>query len=195
MRRLTLLVCFFLAALAAALWYAATLPTVVAFGDSLTQGVGSSEPGGYVPFLSQAVGVPIKNAGVAGDTTRDALARLPAVISSRPDIVILLFGGNDFLRHIPPAETFTNITTLITELQNAGADVLLAGLQSDVPGNRDRELFDTLARETGAAYVPDILEGIWRHPEMMSDNLHPNDAGYRLMAERLAPTLKALLAK
>ena len=71
--------------------------------------------------------------------------------------------------------------------------MILLGLDSGTPGDHYREIFDVPARKYKTAYIPDILEGIWGHPEMMSDNLHPNDRGYALVAERIKPVLEDLL--
>lgn len=140
---------------------------VVAFGDSLVYGTGSSAGGGFVALVSRELGVPIENLGVPGNTTLDALKRLDEVITRNPDIVIVLLGGNDVLRGMPAAETARNLELIVDTLENSGSEVLLLDLG--------------------------ILEGIWGNPAMMSDNLHPNDRGYRLMAERVAPSLKILL--
>ncbi len=167
--------------------------TVVAFGDSLTVGVGS-ESGGYVARVSESLKTPIMNFGVSGNTTADALKRLPAVLAEKPDVTIVLLGGNDFLRGVPPEETFQNLTLIIDGLKKAGSKVLLLGLASNVAGNRDREYFDALAKKEGVAYAPDMLRGIYGVPTMMSvDAIHPNDAGYALMAERIASALAPLL--
>jgi acyl-CoA thioesterase-1 len=169
------------------------LPHVVAFGDSLTQGVGATESGGFVTLLSRKLGVPIENLGVSGETTSDALKRLPAVLAQKPTVTILLFGGNDFFHKVPEDEIFNNLGQLIEKLQKDGSKVLLVGLESEVPGNDHRARFDALAAKYQTAYVPDVLDGIFGIPSLMSDARHPNQRGYEMMAERIRPVLKTLI--
>jgi acyl-CoA thioesterase-1 len=140
---------------------------IVAFGDSLTYGVGSARGGGFVSFLEDALGRPIENMGAPGDTTRDALGRLDAVIAREPDAVIVLLGGNDLLKGIPASETAKNLALISARLKNAGAKVLLLKL--------------------------DLLKDIWGKPELMSDDVHPNDKGYLIMAQRIEPDLRKLV--
>lgn len=166
---------------------------IVAFGDSLTYGTGSAKGGGYVTLLSQAVGNPIENWGVPGNTTRDALKRLPQVIKEKPDVAIVLLGGNDYLDNIPESETFKNLDTIITRLKQSGAKVLLLGLSSPTHGALDQAYFDTLAAKDTVAYVPNILGGIWGNAALMSDDLHPNDAGYAQMEGKIEPAVTKLL--
>lgn len=141
---------------------------IVAFGDSLVEGIGSEQGGGFVPMLEEMAGRPILNLGRRGDTTADALARIGSVLREKPDVVIVLLGGNDLLQHVPAGETARNLALINAELKNAGAKVLLVKL--------------------------DILNGIEGNSALMSrDGIHPNDRGYRLMAERIYPALRKLL--
>ncbi|MDO8565499.1 MAG: GDSL-type esterase/lipase family protein [bacterium] len=159
---------------------------IVAFGDSLTYGIGSTADGGFVKMLSADLGLPIINLGKSGDTTSTALTRVHQVVEQKPAVTIVLLGGNDFLQKIPEEETLANLGKIIEAIHRSGSMVILVGLESE---------FENLAEKYKTAYVPDVLEGIWGYPEMMSDNLHPNDAGYKLMAERIKPTLKRLLSE
>ena len=167
---------------------------VIAFGDSLVEGVGASTGRDVVTLLSARVGVPIVNAGRSGDTTGTALARLDsAVLSRRPRVVIVVLGGNDFLRRIPHEETFVNLDTIVDRIRERGAAVLLVGLSFGVFTDTYGDRYDDLARRTSSGLVPDILAGILGHPELMADQIHPNDRGYRMMADRIEPALRDLL--
>lgn len=87
--------------------------TVVALGDSITAGLGTTGNNDYVSRLSSRTGVSISNAGRIGDTTGDALNRLDsAVLSREPDIVIVFLGGNDVLQGVPIQTRVSNITTI-----------------------------------------------------------------------------------
>ena len=154
---------------------------IVAFGDSLVEGVGSSAGGGFVNILNEDLGVPIVNLGKSGDTTGEALARIGQVTELKPDITIVLLGGNDYLENLPREETYKNLKQIIEKLKGAGSKVVLLGLEKD---------FEKLAKEYEIDYVSNILEGIYKNPLMMSDDLHPNDLGYKLMAERIEKAVK-----
>ncbi|OHA92023.1 MAG: hypothetical protein A3J09_00805 [Candidatus Zambryskibacteria bacterium RIFCSPLOWO2_02_FULL_51_21] len=157
---------------------------IVAFGDSLVEGVGSAQAGGFVRMLSEDLNIPIINLGVSGNTTADALKRIKELDRYKPKVVMILLGGNDYLQKVPKEETLANMNKIIDEAQKRGAVVLFLGLDKS---------YGSLAKETGAAYIPDILGGILGNKNLMSDSLHPNDLGYRLMADRVKPVLKELI--
>ena len=167
---------------------------VIAFGDSLVEGVGASAGRDVVSLLSARVGVPIVNAGRSGDTTGTARARLDsAVLSRRPRVVIVVLGGNDFLRRIPHEETFANLDAIVDRIRERGAAVILVGLSFGVLTDTYGDGYEDLARRTSSGLVPDILEGILGQPDLMADHIHPNDRGYRMMADRIEPVLRELL--
>lgn len=166
---------------------------VVAFGDSLVSGKGATKNHDFVSVLSSLVGVDIVNAGRSGDTTGSALKRLNSVLSREPDIAIVLLGGNDLLRFVPIDQRVENITAITQRLRKAGAHVILVGL-----GNYPIDPFEgrlpDVATRTASTLVPGALTGVIGNPSLMFDFIHPNDAGHRLIAERIAPTLRAEIA-
>ena len=167
---------------------------IVCFGDSLTQGEGASPGHDYPSLLAQALGQPVINAGVNGNTTRDALERLETdVLSKRPRLVIVEFGANDFLRQLPWRETFANLDAVVQRIQARGAMVVLLGVQPGIVGDAAREEFRQIARARRAAFVPNILDGILTDPSLKSDSLHPNDRGYEKITKRVLRTVKPLL--
>ncbi|OGZ10749.1 MAG: hypothetical protein A3C93_05530 [Candidatus Lloydbacteria bacterium RIFCSPHIGHO2_02_FULL_54_17] len=166
---------------------------IIAFGDSLVQGVGATAGNDFVSLLSREVGQPIVNFGVSGNTTADGLARIGELDRYRPKIVILLLGGNDHLRKVPETETFANLAALIENIQARGAVVLLLGIRGSLLGDKFEEEFERLHEEYQTAYVSDVLSGLFGRAEYMSDPIHPNDAGYAKIAERIAPVLELLL--
>jgi lysophospholipase L1-like esterase len=190
--------------LAVAVWYLrsdvprAARPTagtaIIAFGDSLVEGRGATPGGDFVSVLSRQVGVPIINAGRSGDTTQAALARLdPDVLSRNPRIVIVLLGGNDFLRRVPPEQTFANLTTIVERIRATGAAVVLIGVNVGLFRDPYGDEFEQLARRTSAGLVPDILDDIIGDNARMADSIHPNDVGYQLIADRVEPALQELI--
>lgn len=167
---------------------------IIAIGDSLTTSVGAStSERGFITILEKRLGVTIDNKGVSGDTTRDALLRLKSdVLDQHPDIVMILLGGNDYLRHIPEEETFANLRTIIVTIQADGGVVLLLGIRGGLLADHFADNFENLAKETGSAYVPDVLSAIFGDPVLMSDQIHPNDRGYEKIADKVAPALMRL---
>ena len=168
--------------------------TVIAFGDSLVEGRGSTNGRDFVSTLSQRLGVTIINAGRSGDTTGAALARLDRdVLAHSPRVVIVVLGGNDYLRHVPVNETFRNLSAIVTRIRDRGAAVVLAGVSVGLLTDPYGARYEALARETSSGLVPDILGGLMGRSDRMSDAIHPNNAGYEIIADRIAPVVEDLL--
>ena len=167
---------------------------IIAFGDSLVQGVGASPGHDIVSVLSRRLGIPIVNAGRSGDTTGAALTRLDsAVLSRNPRIVIVLLGGNDMLRRVPRATTFDNLDAIVSRIRARGAAVILVSVELGFGTGADGRAYEELASRTSSALVRDILDGIFGREALMSDGIHPNDRGYEIMADRIEPALKELV--
>lgn len=166
---------------------------VVAFGDSLVQGVGASEGRDLVSQLSARIGQPITNLGRSGDTTASASARVDRIFEHDPKIVIVLLGGNDFLRRVPADETFANLSKIVRTIQSMGAAVLVLGVRGGLLSDAYESRFEKFAREHGAAYVPNVLDGLLGDRTYMSDQIHPNDLGYEKIANKVYPVLLKML--
>lgn len=166
---------------------------VIAFGDSLVEGVGASAGKDFVSILSRELGVPILNLGKSGDTSGSALARFETVMPEHPKLVMVLLGGNDFLRRVPRTTVFENLGTIIGKIQARGAIVVLLGVQGGVLGDSYEQEYERLAETYKTAYVSNVLEGIIGHSDLMSDPIHPNDAGYARIAERAYPVVLPLV--
>ena len=173
---------------------------VIMFGDSLVEGVGATAGNTLPEQLGKKLGVEILNYGVSGDTTRDGLARLDDALLVKPRFVILVLGGNDFLKKnsLPTGrqareETFQNLEKIVTAFQTQGAIVVVVGVRSGIIGGGADEEYEALAKKTGSVYVSDILSGVFGRSELMSDTIHPNDRGYQQIAERVAPILEKYL--
>ncbi len=164
--------------------------TVVAFGDSLVYGQGSTKGNDFVSVLGRRIGRTIINLGVPGDTTKDGVVRMDDVGTHDPGLVLLLLGGNDTLRRVPITESEANLRTLITTFQGSGAVVMFIGVRGGIIGSEREAMYERVAAEHGAIYVSDILEGIILKPELMDDSIHPNNDGYARIAERLHEVFK-----
>lgn len=78
---------------------------ILAFGDSLTVGVGAKKTESYPVALQELTGLRVVSSGVSGETTRKGLARLESVLQQvQPRLVLLLEGGNDILKNKQPQE-------------------------------------------------------------------------------------------
>lgn len=167
--------------------------TVVAFGDSLVEGVGATPGNDFVSVVGRTLGVTIINKGKSGDTTADGLGRIDEVTAEDPGIVIMLLGGNDVLRRVPKAETFANLGAIIERLQSAGAIVVLLGVRGGILGDGYASDFKALAKKYHTAYISNILEGLITNSQYMYDGIHPNDQGYVIVAGRVEKVLQKVL--
>lgn len=169
--------------------YPSTGSTIIAFGDSLVQGVGSTEGNDFVTVLSQKINTPIINLGHSGDTTSDALLRINDVTAKDPKIVMVLLGGNDFLKRVPRSQTLQNLERIITTIQNTGAIVILLGVRGGLITDTYESDLQSLAERTGSAYVSNVLKGLIGNHAYMYDSVHPNNVGYARIAERIYPLI------
>jgi acyl-CoA thioesterase-1 len=168
--------------------------TIIAFGDSLVEGRGATPGHDFVARLATRLSVPIINSGRSGDTAATALARLDSdVLSRNPRVVIVLLGGNDFLRRVPTSETFRSLSTIVERIRQRGAAVVLVGVSVGIINDPYASEYDALARRTSSALVPDILDDIVGHADRMSDSIHPNDRGYEMIADRIEPVVRDLI--
>jgi len=168
---------------------------IIAFGDSLVEGVGSNVKGGFVTNLSAMINEPIKNYGVSGDTTASALARITSVLAQNPHpkVVLVLLGGNDFLQKVPKEKTFQNLGMIIKTFQDRGAVVVLLGVRGGLITDRTEEDFKNIAEEYNTAFVPNVLDGMFGNQAYMADTIHPNTAGYEMISKKVYYKLTAVI--
>lgn len=169
---------------------------IIAFGDSLTAGYGAAAGEDYPSRLAALIGVAVINAGVSGDTTQSALARLDNdVLAKDPRIVIVGLGGNDFLQSVPIATTEANLREIVRKIEDAGAMVVLLGFRFPSLTADYEAMYERVAKEQRCLLVPRITRGILNDQSLKSDAIHPNARGYQLMAERVAGPCKKLIAR
>jgi acyl-CoA thioesterase-1 len=167
---------------------------IIAFGDSLTEGIGATKGNDYVSILSKEIGQPILNKGRQGDTTAQALARIDDVLKNDPKIVIVYLGGNDVLQGVAPETTFKNLSTIIEKIQAKGAAVILVGVRGGIFKDPYKDRFKELTGIYQTAFVPDMMISILGNEELLyTDSVHPNDKGYEIIAEKIGESLHKLL--
>lgn len=169
---------------------------IIAFGDSLTAGYGVPEPENYPSRLAALTGLPVQNAGVSGDTTSAALARIERdVLSRNPRVVLVGLGGNDYLRGVPIGTTEENLRTIVSRIQDEGAMVVLLGFSFPSLTADYASMYERVAKEEGCLFVPRVLKGILTDDTLKVDPIHPNSKGYEIMTARIEEPLTGLLRK
>jgi acyl-CoA thioesterase-1 len=166
--------------------WAQVKPVILVLGDSLSAEYGIPRGTGWAYMLEEQL---IKdkspwtvfNASISGETSSGGLSRLPSLLNSKkPAIVMIELGGNDALRGLPIAETESNLRKMIVMSKQAGAKVLLFGMQ--IPPNygqaytgQFKALYFTLAKEEKIELIPFFLEGVATRPDLFqTDRIHPN---------------------
>jgi lysophospholipase L1-like esterase len=164
--------------------------TILAFGDSLTAGIGGSGES-YPRRLAQLIGHEVIDAGVPGDTTADGPTRLVASLrEQRPALLILCLGVNDFLRGVPRERVQANLRALLALADEAGVPVLLLAVPA--PGGREADpLFVALARPGRVRVDEHAMADALLNPALKADLVHPNGEGYRQIATAVARSLRA----
>jgi len=179
---------------------------VVAFGDSLTAGLGVAAEEAWPALIEarlrrEGYQYRVVNAGVSGDTTAGGLRRVDWVLRNRPQVAVVALGANDGLRGLDTDAMERNLLAIVERLRASGARVLVAGMR--VPTNYGdaytqafRDVFPDVAKRTGSALMPFLLDGVAADPRLnLPDGIHPNAAGHRVIAEHVWPHLVALLAR
>ncbi len=181
-------------------------PVIVAFGDSLTAGLGLPQDQAFPAQLEAALkargnDVTVINAGVSGDTASAASKRLDWALPENANAVIIELGGNDALQGIPPEGTKEALAAIIEKIQARGLPILLAG--QEAPRNMGKDyveafqaLYVDLAQRYGVIFYPFFLDGVALNDGLMQgDGIHPNAKGVAVIVEGILPKVEELLAQ
>ncbi|PID33866.1 MAG: arylesterase [Thiotrichales bacterium] len=164
---------------------------ILAFGDSLTSGVGVSSENSYPSVLAKLTGKKVVNAGVSGELTQEGLKRLAKVIDdTNPELLILLEGGNDILRNRNLSETKNNLAEMIRLAKGQGVQVVLIGVPKKQLFSDTAPLYIELAEEHKIPLEAELISTLLRRPKFKSDTVHFNNVGYQKMAEEIQQFLK-----
>ena len=181
-------------------------PVIVAFGDSLTAGLGLPEQESFPSQLEQALrkrgqDVKVINAGVSGDTAAAGLSRLDWAIPDDASAVIIELGANDALQGLDPAATKATLEKIITGVKSRGLPILLAGMEAPRNLGKDyvvqfRAIYADLAKRYDLVFYPFFLDGVVLDDKYMQDDgLHPNAQGVARIVELILPKVEELLTR
>lgn len=164
---------------------------ILAFGDSLTYGTGAGDSESYPAVLSRLTGRKVVNAGVPGEVSAAGVQRLPELLErERPGLLIICHGGNDLLAHQNHKLIADNLRSMFRIARERGVPVMLVAVPSPDLMLKPPTLYEELAKEFNFPIEQKALSRILGKSSLKSDYIHPNAAGYRLLAEVLAELLK-----
>lgn len=164
---------------------------VLAFGDSLTFGTGTTPDKNYPAALERKIGLKVIAAGIPGEVSAAGLARLPEVLDEvKPKLLILCHGGNDMLRKLGTAQAAGNIRAMISLARSRGIDVVLLGVPSPGLLLSTADHYDEIAKEMKLAYEGKAIAKVLSDSALKSDAIHPNAEGYQRLADAVAELLK-----
>ncbi len=164
---------------------------VLAFGDSLTFGTGAAENESYPAQLEKLIGRRVARAGVPGEVTAQALARLPSALDEHaPRLLLLCIGGNDFLRRVGNAQAEANVREMVKLARSRGVEVLLIGTPEPGFSVTPPAFYAGIAKQFALPYEESVIGDVLRDASLKSDPIHPNAQGYGVIAGRIADRLR-----
>lgn len=164
---------------------------VLAFGDSLTYGTGVDRAQSYPALLGPLIGRKVVAAGVPGEATAQGVARLPGVLDEvQPKLLLLCMGGNDLLRKVDPANIEANLRAMVNEARQRGIAVVLIGVPEPRLFGGVPQFYGDIAAAADVPYEGKVLKAVLFDNTKKSDPIHPNAAGYRMIADALAGVLR-----
>ena len=180
--------------------------TIVCFGDSLTAGYGAPAGHSYPDYLRKLLDsggyhYRVLNMGISGDTTKDAVSRLPNVLAAHPAIAVVELGGNDALRGLPLTATRANLDQVITTLQKAGVKVALAGITLPPNYGSDyihaiNQIYLDAAKQYRVPLLPFILAHVYNVPgAIQPDGIHATAKGNAMVAKNVFKLIEPMLKK
>jgi len=165
--------------------------TILAFGDSLTSGVGVNPEQSYPSVLARLSNRKVINAGISGELTSEGLARLSDVLDeTSPELMILLEGGNDILQNKSLQKAKQNLSQMIAIAKEKGVQVVLIGVPEKQLFSSSAAIYAELADEHALVFEPELISTLIKKRSYKSDSVHFNKAGYEKMAEEIYQLLE-----
>jgi lysophospholipase L1-like esterase len=164
---------------------------ILAFGDSLTSGVGAPVGSSYPEVLETLIHRKVIKSGISGETSDEGMARLPGDLAThKPRLVLLCLGGNDLLRKMDLEKTAGNIRRMVKMIRDSGAEVVLIGVPKPGLMLSTAPFYEKISKDTGAPLEGLLLSDILADNKLKADAIHPNAEGYRLLAQGIAVFLR-----
>ena len=160
---------------------------IVAFGDSLTQGVGVDKSNSYPAKLASELGIEVINSGISGQTSSQGLARINNVLTTHmPSLIIICYGGNDVLQNKSKTQLEANLRQMIVRSKQHGAQVMLVAVPQFGLLLSPMPVYKKLADEYDLVLIEDTLPDLLGDASKKSDRVHLNAQGYALLASEIA---------
>jgi acyl-CoA thioesterase-1 len=174
---------------------------IIMFGDSLVAGYNLAATDALpsqleAAFIKKGLDVKVVNAGISGDTTFGGIERVNSILEQKPNVVIIVLGGNDMLRGIDPEKTYQNLEQIITTLQKNNIKVMLCEMKSSANyGLQFKSKFDAIYPKLSKKYslplIPFFMEKILYDPtKLLSDGIHPNALGVTKIVQNILPIIE-----
>ena len=163
---------------------------ILAFGDSLTNGNGATKEESYPAVLEKLSGRRVFNEGISGELSEAGLKRLPGLLEKHaPELLIICHGGNDFLRKKDLSRLESNLREMIALAKSRNIQVVMLGVPRPGIILSSAELYSNVAEESGVLFIEDLVADVLGDNGLKSDAVHPNNKGYRVMAEHMHDVL------
>jgi acyl-CoA thioesterase I len=198
----------------------------VAFGDSITAGEITVQGEGHIRIqtIQDALSYPtdlrtsltgrygaqtilLDNAGAKGELTKDGLSRLPSVLSSRYQVLLLMEGANDISNQLSGAardQALANLRSMVRLAKSRNFKVLLGTLPPENPlaccprrgvGEVLLSSFNAGVQSIGAGEGVPVVDTFAAFNGDLTllgpDGLHPTAQGYQVIANAFFTSIKA----
>ena len=164
---------------------------ILAFGDSITAGVGAPQGSSYPEILETLINRRIMKSGISGETSFEGIIRLPGELAAhKPKLVLLCLGGNDLLRRMDLERTASNIKRMVQMIRESGAEVILVGVPAPGLMLSIAPFYKKIAKDMDVPLEASLLADILADSKLKADAIHPNAEGYRILAQGIAVFLR-----
>lgn len=164
---------------------------ILAFGDSITSGVGAQPGESYPEVLQGLINRKVIKSGIPGETSGEGLTRLPNELAmNKPKLVLLCLGGNDLLRKMDIEQAGANIRRMVQMIRDSGAEVVIIGVPKPGLQLSTASFYGNISKDMGVPMEGILLADILSDKKLKADPIHPNGEGYRVLAEGIAAFLR-----